>query len=93
MKYKELRITKIKADVPIPKKQLFERKSTFGKSRYPFTELKVGESFSIIIENSKRVSNYMGSYVTALKRKKILPESRKFVIRKLEKEVRVWRTK
>lgn len=90
---KQIKIDKKK--IPIPTKRIYDRKSTYGKSKYPFLDLKIKESFHITTNDLKEariVIRRISTVVQKMSREGFL-KKRKFTIRKSPTEVRVWRIK
>jgi len=81
----------IESGIPIPVKQKAEKPKD-RRTKYPFAKLKVGESFSMPITNSKRSQRQINSLrVLATVYGQRSPK-RKFTVRKCtaERVVRVW---
>jgi len=66
-------------DVPIP--------AITRMSKYPFDDMEVGDSFTILPEASKNISSAIGAYC----RKR--SDGRKFITRSIEGGVRIWRVR
>ena len=69
---------KIDKDIPFPTGKT-------ATSKYPFGEMKVGDSFALPKERAIALSSSANSYRRA-------HPGMKFCVRTVEKEVRVWRT-
>ena len=73
---------KIEANIPVP--AVVRAGGAGRKPKYPFADLKVGESFLV----PDKTMNKMGSTVTLARKR----TGRNFTLRNVEGGVRIWRT-